>query len=37
MRVFSVMGSDCIVNVSESAGQGNMVEMFSESVLCDGV
>ena len=35
--VSSVMGSDCIVDVSESASQGNTVEMFSESVLCNGV
>ena len=35
--VSSVMGSDCIVDVSESTSQGNTVEMFSESVLCDEV
>ena len=33
----SVMRSDCIVDVSESASQGNTVEMFSRSVLCDEV
>ena len=27
VRVSSVMGSDCIVDVSESASQGNTVEM----------
>ena len=35
--VSSVMRSDCIVDVSESASQGNTVEMLSESVLCDEV
>ena len=29
----SVMRSDCIVDVSESASQGNTVEMFSECPL----
>ena len=37
VRVSSVMASDCIVDVSESASKGNTVEMFGESVLCDGV
>ena len=32
-----MMGSDCIVDVSESANQGNTVEMLRESVLCEGV
>ena len=35
--VSSVMRSDCIVDVSESASQGNTVEMFSVSVFCDEV
>ena len=37
MRVSSVMESDCILDVSESASQGNTVQMLSESVLCDGI
>ena len=35
--VSSVMGSDCIVDMSESASQENTVEMLSESVFCDEV
>ena len=32
-----MMRSDCIVDVSESASQGNTVEVLSENVLCDGI
>ena len=35
--VSSVMRSDCIVDVSESASQGNTVEMLSKRVPCDEV
>ena len=35
VRVSSVMGSDCIVGVSESASQGNTMEMFSAPTITE--